>query len=202
MSNSSNQGRTGSIPRYQPRRHFMTDSEVAAYDVLSSVFDTNIIVCPKVRLAELVSKFKPEEHQIQHWSKLQLEKVDFLICARPRNDPILAIKIATDSNIKKRQSKGRDTLDDVLEDIGIPLLRLRARKEYKHSKVANLINVVIQENQIAGTVTSGELSELDVKSPSVDSILRRSLDSTLKLLVGIKDVYHLRAWRPPNETPN
>ena len=48
----------------------MNASEVAAYDVLSSVFDANIIVCPKVRLAELVEKFKPEEHQIKHWSKV------------------------------------------------------------------------------------------------------------------------------------
>lgn len=180
----------------------MNASEVAAYDVLSSVFDANIIVCPKVRLAELVEKFRPEEHQIKHWSKVQLKKVDFLICARPRHDPILAINIVTDANIEKRQSKGRDALEDVLDDIGLPLLRLRAQKDYKHDDVANMINIVIQENQITGTVARGELSELDVESPGVDSILHRSFDSTLKFLGGIKDKYQLRTWRPPNETPN
>ena len=70
------------------------------------------------------------------------------------------------------------------------------------NKVQEDLIDAIQENQIAGTVARGELSEFDVESPSVDSILQRSFDSTLKFLGGIKDVYQLRTWRPPNETPN
>jgi len=201
MSVSQSKLRFGSIPHYERRGHFLNKREIAAYSVLRQVFDEDISVCPKVRLAELVTKFKPEENEVRHWSKVQLEKIDFLVCAGPTFEPLLAIKLVTDSDIKKRQSRGKDALEDVLINIGLPLLRMKARSRYKKDEVARLINIIIQENQEGRTVFQHDSSDLETDKRS-QSTLNRSLSSTLRFLTGIKDVYRLRTWHSPVDTPN
>ena len=201
MSVTSSKLRFRSIPHYERRGHFLGKREIAAYHVLRQVFDEDISVCPKVRLAELVTKFKPKENEVQHWSKVQLEKIDFLVCAGPTIEPLLAIKLVTNSNIEKRRTRGRDAFEDVLQDIGLPLLRMKARNRYKKDEVARMINIIIQENQEARPVFQCGSSDLETDKGS-QSTLDRSLSSTLRFLKGIKDVYRLRTWRAPADTPN
>jgi len=192
----------GSIPRYQRRGHFLDAPEIAAYKVLTVAFDKDISVFTKVALAELTAKFKPRKEHVPHWSRVQLRHIDFLVCAGPELEPILAIEIVTPSNSEKRKTRGRDVIEDVLEDVGLPLLRLRGQDEYDPAEVTRRVNLAIQEHHSATAIRRGEVSVLETSTPSVDldSSTNSALSSTLRFLASIRDRYRPIADRTPEDT--
>ncbi len=111
-----------STPHYQPGT-FLNLEEVVVYKALSKVFDANTKVFTKVWLAELVASPKPERHHLAHWRRVQRRRLDFLICSASTFKPILAIKLETELDSKKRHKGGPGIVEEVLEDIGVPLLR-------------------------------------------------------------------------------
>ena len=184
----------GSIPRYQPRDRFLSTQEIDAYNVLTEVFGADIGIFPKVALADLAARFRPDEAQVAHWTKVQFIRIDFLVCQGPALEPILAIKIERRSRSKAR---GRDVLDDVLEDIGLPLLRLNAHRKYEKKDIISKINFAIQEGQEASMFSDEELpeSETEATGPEPDRASNLSVSSTLRFFSSIRDKYRLRTWR-------
>lgn len=176
----------GSIPHYQRRPQFLSDPELAAYHILTKVFDANIRIFAKVALPQLIASFRPKEQEVSHWGRVQRRRIEFLLCAGSNLEPILAVKVTA--------SFSRDVIDDVLEDIGLPLLRLKPRNAYNLEDVTRRINFVLQDSTLNGMTSQQESyvteqTELG-EEPERTSILSRS--STLRFLSGIKNKYHER----------
>ena len=188
-------GKYGSIPRYQPRGRFLSTQEIAAYNVLTEVFGADIGIFPKVALADLAAKFRPDEEQVAHWTKVQFRRIDFLVCEGPALEPILAIKIE-----RRSKARDRDVLDDVLEDIGLPLLRLNAHRKYEKTDIIRKVNFAIQEAQGACTFSREESSApgSEATGTNLDGPSHLFISSTLRFLSSIRDKYLLRAWRSPD----
>ena len=203
ISNFYSRKQIGAIPHYQRRGHFLNTQDIAAYNVLTKAFDDYINIFPKVALAELIVRFRPQKDQVKHWSRVQLRRIDFLVCAGLEMEPILAINIVSQSNIERRQFGGRDVIEDVLEDIGLPLLRLRAQDKYDLAEVTRRVNLAIQEHQSATAIRRKEESVLDTTMPSgyLDEFSNSALSSTLRFLTGIRDKYREHVGRPPTNTP-
>lgn len=143
-----------SSPRYQARARFMNEKEVAAYDVLTEIFGTDIRIFAKVWLADLVAPVKPQPEHLTHWRRIQRRRVDFLVCAGCTFEPILAFRLETEAYSRRRRLRGSDVLDEVLEDIGLPLLRLVPQYHYKADELIKKINFTIQETSQDRSYTS------------------------------------------------
>ena len=133
------------IPSYKPRVGFLTLQESALYQTLHEIFKDKNEVLLKVSLAELVAIPGPNRRFLAHWRRVQRRTIDFLICSSHPVIPILAIKMETDAESKKRRSNGRDVVDTVLQDIGLPLLHLRARDKHKAKDLAKQISFLLEE---------------------------------------------------------
>lgn len=176
----------------------MNTWDIAAYTALTQVYDNEMRVFPKVPLADLTVKFRPSKEQAMHWSKVQLRSIDFLICAGPELEPLLAITIS-----KNHRPRGHDVIEDVLKDIGLPLLKLRAQDEYDRAEITRRVNLVIQEHQSAIATQQQEDSVLDTTMPSVDldESSNSALSTTLRFLASLRDRYRIHADRTPADPP-
>jgi hypothetical protein len=59
----------------------------------------------------------------------------------------MAIKLENEADSKRRRKRGPDIAEEVLQDIGIPLLRLAAQDEYQAESLAKQINVTLKEGR-------------------------------------------------------
>ena len=143
-------------PHYQPRT-FLDSTEVSVYQALSNVFDANITILAKVCLAGLVTA--PQERQyLAHWRRVQRRTLDFVICSISTLKPILAVKVESESDSNKRRTRAPDILEEVLENIGLPLLRLTAQEQYEAKDLTKKINLVLKQKRSTRSV-------LDLPSP-------------------------------------
>lgn len=133
------------IPSYKPRAGFLTSQEIALYNTLHEIFDDNNEVLVKVSLAKLVAIPGADRRYLAHWRRVQRRSLDFLICSSCPIVPVLAIKMETEAESKKRRERGQDIVDTVLKDIGLPLLRLRARDKHKAKDLAKQISFLLEE---------------------------------------------------------
>lgn len=133
------------IPSYRPRTELLTFQEFALYETLREIFDNKNEVLLKVNLAELVYIPEPDRHYLVHWHRVQRRRLDFLVCSLPMMRPVLAIKMETKAESKKRKKNDRDVLDTVLEDIQLPLLRLKARDRHEVENLVKQISFLLEE---------------------------------------------------------
>ena len=178
-------------PHYKPRS-FLDSVEGSVYKGLSEVFDANTKVFAKVCLAELVAAPKSDRQYLAHWRRVQRRTIDFLICSATTLKPILAIKLETDLDSKKRRSSGPGVLEEVLDDIGLPLLRLRAQDEYDAEDLVKKINFTLKENSHPRPSTSNQPKETETITTTINRKLTVAAKSATNLWSSTKDKSRVR----------
>ena len=133
------------IPNYKLRDGLISPQEITLLQCLQEVFDNKHRVLMKVSLAELVVIPDPDRRYLAHWRRVQRRTLDFIVCLLPTFTPILAVKMETETDSRRRRASGRDVLDTVLQDIELPLLRLRTRDKHEAKDLARQISFLLQE---------------------------------------------------------
>lgn len=134
------------VPTYKLRPGLLTSQEFALYETLREIFDDKKNeVLLKVSLAELVCIPEPNRDNLAHWRRVQRRRLDFLVCSLPMMKPVLAIKMETEAESKKRRANNPDVLDKVLEDVRVPLLRLKARDRHEVKNLVKQIAFLLEE---------------------------------------------------------
>ncbi|MDJ0958600.1 MAG: DUF2726 domain-containing protein [Arenicellales bacterium] len=195
----SKQDTVNSTPHYRPRS-FLDSVEGNVYKALSEVFDANTKVFAKVCLAELVAAPKTDRQYLAHWRRVQRRTIDFLICSASTLKPILAIKLETELDSKKRRASGPGVLEEVLEDISLPLLRLRAQDEYDAEDLVKKINFTLKENSQPRPVTSNQPKESEAITTTINRKLTVAAKSATNLWTNTKDKYRVRTSQISRET--
>ena len=111
------------------RKYLLTKNEWYAYKKLQPLAASmGLVVCPKVRLLDILEPRKGEKDYKSLFWKVQAKHIDFLIC-----DQDLHIKavIELDDNSHDRQDrKDRDTfVDEILQDVGYTVIRTKGITE-------------------------------------------------------------------------
>ena len=186
-------------PHYKPRS-FFNSVEGSVYKALSEVFDANTKVFAKVCLAGLVATPKMDRQYLAHWRRVQRRTIDFLVCSASTLKPILAIKLETELDSKKRRTRGPGVLEEVLQDIGLPLLRLRAQDEYDAEDLAKKINLTLKENSQPKPVPSNQPQQSEAITTTINRKLTVAAKSATNLWTSTKDKYRVRTSQAPRET--
>lgn len=135
-------------PSYLKRDSLLLKHEQEYFRTLSKVVGPHARVFPKVRLSDLVQPQGVQPEQRAHWMRVQRRCVDFLLCSPNNLTPVLAIDL--DTRIKRRQreqSPGDDVLDRALKTASIPLLRIRATRDYSPHEVLHQIRFALATSQ-------------------------------------------------------
>lgn len=83
---------------YKPKPNILTDYELRFYSVLKyTLINTNYIICPKVRLSDLLVVYDTNEH-LKYFDCISKKSIDFLLCDKDTFEPELAI-ILDDTNM-------------------------------------------------------------------------------------------------------
>jgi len=97
----------------------------------------------KVRLLDLVG-FKAEPGRQAAFNRVQAKQIDFLLCDRVTARPVLAIEL-DDSTHQRADRQDRDRfVEQVLEAIGLPALRIPVTRAYDTQQIAQLVKASIQ----------------------------------------------------------
>lgn len=133
----------GSEPPYRLRTDFLTPSEALFFQLVKSMLPEQVIICPKVYLADLFSAASSESYPNSSFS-LDGQMVDFLVYDPKKLKPVFAIDL-DDSPPPQRDSSRRDQfIDQIFSIAGLPLIRVPARQAYNMNELSELIQKALQ----------------------------------------------------------
>jgi len=114
---------------YQLKGHFLSPAELSFYHVLSSIIAPKITVCPKIRLADIISVSRKKEYYT-YFNKISSKHIDFLLCQADTMQPILAIELDDSSHNRQRRQERDEFVNKAFKAIGLPLVRFPAQRAY------------------------------------------------------------------------
>lgn len=108
--------------KYQ-KRYLLSKNEYNEFKKLKELANKrNLMICPKVRLLDLVEPRKGEAKYKTLFYKIQAKHVDFVIC--DQNLYVKAILELDDNSHNQADRKARDEfVDTVLKDVGYKVIR-------------------------------------------------------------------------------
>ena len=109
---------------YQPK-YLLTKNEWYAHKKLRELADQKgMIICPKVRLLDIIEPRKGEKDYKALFYKIQAKHVDFVICDSSMK--ILAVLELDDSSHDQKDRQNRDQfVDEILESVGYKVIRTK-----------------------------------------------------------------------------
>ena len=114
------------------RGRFLSANEKSFLLALDAALGEGYRVFAQVRLAELVEVEAKGGNARRRaaLNKVFGKSVDFLVCRAGSFDPILAIEVDDRSHLLAARRERDALVDRVFREIGLPLLRVKARREY------------------------------------------------------------------------
>jgi hypothetical protein len=123
------------------RGRFLSENEKAFFRVIKLAAGQNYHVFAQVRLADLVELHAGLNDQGRRKALYSVasKSIDFVLASASSLEPVLAIEVDDRSHFRgDRQS--RDVLvNQVFKEIGVPLLRVRARMTYDLGEIQGLL---------------------------------------------------------------
>lgn len=127
--------------QYRAQKSLMTLDEYSFYSVLVYALDSRkYIVCPKVRLADVIYVTGNKKNGSWHHSYAQIAQkhIDFVVCDR-RGQILFGLELDGASHYSY-QEKVRDAQkNEICRAAGFPLLRVRSSKAYDSGSVREFI---------------------------------------------------------------
>ena len=145
---------------YEKKPSLLSEAERSFYLVLLSLLPPEFIVCPKVRLSDVLEVKRGTPQPSAHRNRINQKHVDFLICDRQRLAPVLAIEL----DDRSHQTDPRRARDQVLDKAAVaarlPLLHVPARASYDSRALAgdilpHLSGTPSPDRPEGGTVPAG-----------------------------------------------
>ena len=111
---------------YEINETILTERERSFYRILKPVADKlELQICPKVRLADIVSIKKGTKDWQKWFNKIRSKHIDFLLCDYDMN--IVLLVELDDSSHESERAKKNDALKNAI--FGSRLVRIRSLKE-------------------------------------------------------------------------
>lgn len=128
---------------YRLRDDFLSPAERSFFRALASAAGEQLVVCPKVNLADIFFVLKPNEN-VAYRNKIDRKHVDFLLCDATSLTPRLAVEL-DDKSHQRGDRQARDAfVDEVFKVGGLPLLRVPTRASYDVATLASQVRQLVQ----------------------------------------------------------
>ncbi|MFH0891267.1 MAG: DUF2726 domain-containing protein [Candidatus Falkowbacteria bacterium] len=135
---------------YRKKEFLLTQTEKRFYHLLEDTLSKGYHVFPKVRLLdmlyldrEMIRKKKLNPEKIL--ARVRQKHVDFLIASRLNVRPLLVIELDGDPGDTRGREFRDEFLNEILSDVKLPLLRVRAAYYYDERKIAADVNELINK---------------------------------------------------------
>ncbi len=121
---------------YKLRDPLLPAVETHFYQVLLAVVGKRVVICPKMRLADVFRVQASDEHYKTFYKRIAYRSVDFLLCERYTLKPLLAIELYDHSQPRAQRKKRDPFIDKVFKAAKLPILHLVAQQDYNLKALA------------------------------------------------------------------
>lgn len=123
---------------YHLRDDFLSAAERSVFGVLCQVVGTQGVVCPKVRVADLL--FVADRRSNQGYvNRIDRKHVDFVICAPDTLTPRVVVEL-DDASHERRDRRERDEfVDAAFQAAGLSVVHITAKRKYAPAEIAVLV---------------------------------------------------------------
>ncbi len=181
------------IPHFRAAKSLMTPQQRAFHAALTQAVGPRPLVMTRVNLAQLVQHPGDNPKYQEHWRRVCRRWLDFVICSPGSVSPVLAIRLETRMERKRRTLGGIDVLDDTLSSARIPLLRMPLADQYDAAELMDKIKwVLIGERQKTDSelfdTREMEMPKHRPESSSIIKFARRRLPNLARWTSELKTV--------------
>jgi hypothetical protein len=130
---------------YKIRDDFLSPAELSYYQVLKSVLGPRAAISPKVRLADILYVTN-QKNYMSFFGRISQRHVDFLLCEASTMKPVLVIELDDSSHRQSRQVSKDEFLDNALRAADLPILRIKAQRQYSQEEVIAHLTPLLSRN--------------------------------------------------------
>jgi hypothetical protein len=124
---------------YRRRDDFLSPAEQAFFGVLAQVVPADVVICPKVRVADLLFVGQGSNYQ-SHMNRIDRKHVDFVLCRREGFRPLVVVELDDASHQRADRMERDRFLDQAFQAAGLPLLHVPAQRMYSVEELRGLIH--------------------------------------------------------------
>jgi len=132
-------------PQYRKRESLFTYRERAFYRVLMEEVGSEYQVFAKVRLGDFVYLANEPADKKYRLNQIQCKHVDFLLCDKVKQQPLLAIELDDSSHTKYDHRESDEFKSRLLTEVGLKLLRVKVQQTYPKGEIKNQVHSKIRE---------------------------------------------------------
>ena len=124
--------------RYKPKGpYLLSKGEKAFFDVLVQSISSDLYVCPKVRVADLIEVDLPKSDKYfwASFNKIAKKHVDFVLCSRTDFSPKLIIELDGGSHNSGTRSQRDSFVDESFTQANIPVLHVPVQSFYDQNQI-------------------------------------------------------------------
>ncbi len=132
-------------PQYRRRQSLFTYREREFYRVLMNEVGGEYQVFAKVRLGDFLYVANEPADKRYHLNQIQCKHVDFLLCDKVKQQPLLAIELDDSSHAKYDHRESDKFKSRVFTEVGLKLLRVKVQQTYPKGEIKNQIHGKMRE---------------------------------------------------------
>lgn len=134
----------GPMP-YAATRTLLTSAEQSFFHALRAAVPAELLICPQVRLANLVHTTSRNKQQTKYdFYRIQAKCVDFVLCDAGTTAPRLVIEL-DDASHSRSDRQARDAfVDAVLAQVRLPILHVPWQRSYDSQQLGAAIQARLQ----------------------------------------------------------
>jgi len=115
---------------YQAAESLASKGELAFYAVLQAAIEDKALICPKVRMLDVISA-----HQTENWqsynNRLMQKHIDFVLCEPRTLRPLVAIELDDRTHQRKDRQERDEFINQVYQAAKLPVLHIKAEAHYE-----------------------------------------------------------------------
>ena len=129
---------------YRQTQPLLTPTESELYVALLPALPPGMILCPKVRVADLLEVKPHIRNKRGPLNRIAQKHVDFVLCKGAAMRVLLAVELDDKSHKEPDRIERDQFLDAAFEEAKLPLLRIPAAPSYDTNELRKLVRVYLR----------------------------------------------------------
>lgn len=138
-------------PSYRMSRSLFTDNERVLFRALTEAVGGEYRIFGKVRMSDFIWLTNEPINRKFHNNQILCKHVDFLICDREGQAPLLVIELDDGTHRKFQRKESDDFKNRTFEAIGLPILRFSVQNSYSVSQLSDMVRVAVESRRRRGS---------------------------------------------------
>ncbi|QDT02536.1 hypothetical protein K227x_09140 [Rubripirellula lacrimiformis] len=147
----------------EARPRFLSSAELVLFRQLQQAVGTRAIVCPHTRLSDVIYLANATEF-VQQAVRLNLKRIDFLICDATSGASICAVQ--TEPIMDRRRRTQHDFMRQVLATAKLPLIRLDIENPPSVEELRHLLDEIIAKHRTKASSIATVHSNEQLRPPT------------------------------------